>query len=460
MEGRALFGRKKALKIIGLTTALSIFLASSYAMPVNAASQNEITQAIQNAKIFPSGTQIKVRATTDKVLVSTFRDSRATDKDLKIEAVLIGKVVFELPGTSFSGVSIFFYDTANPNKHKSINITKGDVTAFGSGQVSQDELLKSIGLKVEEVSDPRTAIENQLMLNAASKRQAVDLAFQGDEVIVSTQMPANAPVRELKYEALRIADTAIAKLGNDPNIKRVKIDFFTPGAPGQFKELVISRGQIESLNNSVLGALSSLQMVQRQAKVTAASLEAENGILKPQRAELLASIQELETMGVGVAPFITAYMRLEDQIKQGDENSLKKSIDSLSENIKKQKEAYENAKTTKPVKDGDTEEDDTPKSAHKGPFKKTKTKGKISRWAFGFFPLPESNILSDPSGYMKSRRAEFEKKKGAAADNTEEYYFANLWFAEVLKTNDRPEDAVKFDREAARVYQLLQQKKR
>lgn len=457
MEDRALFGRK-AINIIGLTTALAVTLCLPPAS--QAASQADITKAIQEAKIFPSGTQLKIRVTSDRVLVSTFRDSRANEKDLKIEAVLIGKAVFDLPDSNFSGVSVFFYDTANPRAHKSINITKGDVAAFGSGQVSQDELLNSLSMRVGDVSDPRTAIENQLMLNAASKRQAVDLSFQGDEVIVSTKMPGNAPVRELKYEALRIADTAIAKLSGDPNIKKVKVNFFSTSNPGQYQELIVPRAQIEAFNNSVLAALASMPIVKRQAKVTAESLEVADGVLKKQRSELLASIQELEKMGVGVAPFIAAFTRLETQVGEGDEATLKKSIDSLSENIKKQKESYESAKNAKPVKDGEEESDEGPRTAHTGPMKTPKSKGRMSRWAFGFFPLPVSNILADPSGYMKDRKKEFEGKKGQVADNTEEYYFANLWFSAVLKENNRADEAGKFDREAARVYQLLQQKKR
>ncbi|MEZ4535537.1 MAG: hypothetical protein R3D26_11145 [Cyanobacteriota/Melainabacteria group bacterium] len=124
---------------------------------------------------------------------------------------------------------MYFYDSGNPSKYKSITVTKGDVAAFGTGQVSKSELLSSIQIREGGLSDPKTAIENQLILTAASKRQDVQISFGQDEIDVTTAMPANAPVREYKYEALRIAEIAMEKLGLGSTVKRVNVNFFAPG---------------------------------------------------------------------------------------------------------------------------------------------------------------------------------------------------------------------------------------
>lgn len=445
------------LRSVSLFCSAAILAGSTtLCYPAYAATPANLAKDIQDARVLAPGTRVRVRIDKDKALVSTFRNQKANDKDCKIEAVLIGKTIFDKQENGVNSITVYFYDATNPSKYKSITVSKGDVAAFGTGQVSKSELLSSIQIREGGLSDPATAIENQLILTAASKRQDVQISFGKEEVDVTTAMPSNAPVREYKYEALRIAEIAMGKLGLDSTVKRVNVNFFNPGTKGVYKQVTVSTQQIETLNNQVLNALNSMTIAQRQAKISAKDLEPVSGILQKDRETLIASIQELEEMGVGVAPFVKAFQGIEKQVAGGDEATLKRSITSLQKNIEEQKERYKDAKARKPT--GGNNEEESEDTAPSGPTKKTKSKGKINRWAFGFFPMPESNILRNPDKFLKECVAKFEAKKHQKAENTPEYAWALLWVAEVLKTNDRAPEASKYESRAQQVTARLRAK--
>lgn len=446
------------LRSVSLFCSAAIIAGSTLTpIPGYAAGQKDLSQVLQDARILAPGTRVRVRQDKEKAMVSTFRNRKANDKDCKIEAVLIGKTLFDMPDSTVNSITVYFYDSTNPSQYKSISVTKGDVAAFGTGQVSKSELLSSIQIREGGLKDPATAIENQLILTAASKRQDVQISFGKDEIDVNTAMPIDAPIREYKYEALRIAEIAMGKLGLGSSVKRVNVNFFNPGTKGAYKQVTVSTQQLETLNNQVLQALTTMSIAQKRAKVTAKDLEPVAGMLQKDREALLAAIQDLEELGVGVAPFIKAFQGIEDQVGSGDEATLKRSIASLSKNVEEQKERYKDAKAKKPTTTAGSgeEEEDTVSS---GPSKKTPSKGKINRWAFGFFPMPESNILKNPDKFLKECVEKFEAKKRRKAETTPEYAWALLWIAEVLKTNDRASDAAKFTARAQQVTARLQAK--
>ncbi|HMO20426.1 MAG TPA: hypothetical protein PKC98_05600 [Candidatus Melainabacteria bacterium] len=454
-----MFKQKMILPSVSLFCTAAILAGSTVtAIPAFAAATSaSLAQDIEDARVLAPGTRVRASIAKGQALISTFRNRKANDRDCKIEAVLIGKTIFDKPENEVNSITVYFYDSGNPSKYKSITVSKGDVAAFGTGQVSKSELLSSIQIREGGLSDPKTAIENQLILTAASKRQDVQISFGQDEIDVTTAMPANAPVREYKYEALRIAEIAMEKLGLGSTVKRVNVNFFNPGNKGVYKQITISTQQIETLNNQVLAALNSMTIAQKQAKVTAKDMEVADGALKKERGTLLASIQELEEMGVGVAPFIKAFQGIEAQVESTDEASLKRSVSSLQKNIEDQKERYKDAKAKKPTADSG-DEGDSEDSITTGPAKTTKSKGKINRWAFGFFPMPESNILRNPDKFLKECVEKFEAKKHVKADSSPEYAWALLWFAEVLKTNDRAPEAAKYEGLAQQVTARLRSK--
>ena len=133
------------LRSVSLFCSAAILAGSTtLCYPAYAATPANLAKDIQDARVLAPGTRVRVRIDKDKALVSTFRNQKANDKDCKIEAVLIGKTIFDKQENGVNSITVYFYDATNPSKYKSITVSKGDVAAFGTGQVSKSELLSSI----------------------------------------------------------------------------------------------------------------------------------------------------------------------------------------------------------------------------------------------------------------------------------------------------------------------------
>lgn len=434
-------------------TALSLSMLITPCAPAFAISSQEATQAINQARILAPGTQLKINVAKGLATISTFRNEQANEKDTKIEALLMSKTLFDLGKSDIANVSIYFYEARDPKQFKSITITKGDVAAFGAGQISQDELLKSLILKQGAIQDKARMIENYLMLTSASRRK-MQISVNGDEVNVTTDMPADTPDREYKYEALRIAETALQR-SDAGSVSRVNIKFFAVGGnKGQYKQVVVPVSQIQQLDSEVQRALGSVALTKGVATMTAEDIELTPGPLQSERAMLLAGIADLEQMGVGTAAFINALMAIEQKVKDQNTATLAKDIQSLNTSIETQKETYKAAKNSKPLH---AKED--PHAAANLESLKTNSKGSINRWALQFFPLPETDILKDPNGFLAASKKQFEDKIGGKkAEEQSQFAWALLWFAEVLKNNGRAGEAASFERQAASVTAAIQAK--
>ena len=292
------------------------------------------------------------------------------------------------------------------------------------------------------------------MLTSASRRK-MQISVNGDEVSVTTDMPADTPDREYKYEALRIAETALQR-SDAGSVSRVNIKFFTVGgAKGQYKQVVVPVSQIQALDFEVQKALGVVAISKGVATMTADDVELTPGPMRSERAFLLAGIADLEEMGVGTAAFINALMAIEQKVKDQNTSTITKDIESLSSSIEKQKETYKAAKNSKPIH---AKED--PNCAANLDSLKTNSKGSINRWALQFFPLPETDILKDPNGFLASSKAQFEAKigKDKKAEEMPQYAWALLWFAEVLKNNGRGGEASSFEKQAATISAAIQAK--
>ncbi|MDX2106545.1 MAG: hypothetical protein SFY67_09090 [Candidatus Melainabacteria bacterium] len=434
-------------------TALSLSMLISSVAPAFAISSQEATQAINQARILAPGTQLKINVAKGLATISTFRNEQANEKDTKIEALLMSKTLFDLGKSDIANVSIYFYEARDPKQFRSITITKGDVAAFGAGQISQDELLKSLILKQGAIQDKARMIENYLMLTSASRRK-MQISVNGDEVNVTTDMPSDTPDREYKYEALRIAETALQR-SDAGSVSRVNIKFFAVGGnKGQYKQVVVPVSQIQALDSEVQKALGSVALTKGVATLTAEDIDITPGPLQSERAMLLAGISELEQMGVGTAAFINALMAIEQKVKDQNTATLAKDVQSLNTSIETQKETYKAAKNSKPLH---AKED--PHAAANLDSLKTNSKGSINRWALQFFPLPETDILKDPNGFLASSKKQFEDKIGGKkAEEQAQFAWALLWFAEVLKNNGRASEAASFERQAATVTATIQAK--
>lgn len=441
-EGWQVLDRTRRASLLSIATAVSLLM---FQTPVSAAATaDKVTATINKAKILAPGTQIKVRVQGEQALISTFRDQRADDKDSKIDALLLGKTVFEMPGGGITSIVVFFYNTKATNEYRSVAIRSGDVKAFDAGTMSQDELLSSIEIKSGKVQDAATAIESRMMLSAAARRDFQTIE-RGDELEVSCKMPALSD-DEYKFEAYRIASTALAFAGDSATARRVKVTFFDPAEKGKYKQVVIPLNNIDAITKQVAAAFGSLQLNAGIAKLSARDVEPSDGMLLEERTALLAKIQGLEDKGVGVAPFVQAFQGIDARVGQVEQEALKKEIDRLSATIAEQERRYEDAKAHKISKD--STETESKGERNVSDVKEPKARGNISRYALGYFPMLAGYIVRDPEKYLVDCKKKFEEHTKKKSEDDPRFPLALMWFAEVLKYNNFPEDAKKYEMDA------------
>lgn len=437
----------RRLEVLSIATAISLFMLQS---PVQAAaSADKVTSAIYKAKVLAPGTQIKVQVKGEQALISTFRNERADDKDSKIDALLLGKTVFEIPDSGITSAVVYFYNSKAANEYKSVTIRTSDVKAFTAGQMSQEEMLSSLELKSGKVQDAATSIENRMMLSAAARRdfQTVD---RGEEIEVSCKMP-HLTADECKLEAYQVASAALDFAGDSAKAKRVKVTFYDPFEKGHYEQVTISLNNIQMIQKQLAAAFSTLQLGSGVAKIATKDTEVSDGPMQNERTALLNRIQALEDKGVGVAPFLLAFQGLDAKVGSVDAAALGQEISRLSNSVSEQEKRYETAKTQKISKgdDGSKTGSDAGSSGggDAGDVKEPPPRGPISRWSLGLFPLEASAIVKSPDTYILECRRKIEASTKKKAEEDKRYASALLWFAEVLAFNNQPDKAKKFESE-------------
>lgn len=110
-------------------------------------SGEELNKAISEARILPSDTKISVSVSAEQALLSTYVRASSSDptKDCKIDAILLARTIFAADD-SLTRLKARFYDSQWANYYE-VNVTVGDVKAYGDGALSPEKLLSSLELK-------------------------------------------------------------------------------------------------------------------------------------------------------------------------------------------------------------------------------------------------------------------------------------------------------------------------
>ena len=137
---------KKELQLILLGLTL-------FNLPAMAAlSGVDLESVVAKSGVLPAGTKVSALVQGNEILLSTI--SRSTnDNDLKIEAVLLARKIFEAD-PSLVRVSLHYFDIL-PTTYKKITVSIADVKAYSAGLTDQNELLQS--LVVTQETDNRFA---------------------------------------------------------------------------------------------------------------------------------------------------------------------------------------------------------------------------------------------------------------------------------------------------------------
>lgn len=134
-------------------TRVSPWLLSAFvlAMPAWAVTPEEVTKTLKDAHILTPGYDIKPVLTNDSALITSFRNPQASDKDCKVDAVLITRKVIALDPQKFKTVEVYFYETKNPTQYTKMLVTADDINRFGAGKISQAQLMDSVNVSKGQI---------------------------------------------------------------------------------------------------------------------------------------------------------------------------------------------------------------------------------------------------------------------------------------------------------------------
>lgn len=415
--------------------ALALTLTCGAASPVLAATTSgEIVAGIEKQRILAPGARLNARVEGSSVYLSTYRHTKANDTDLKIDAMLMSKVVMDLD-PSITNVNVYFFSSADLSKFKSLQVTSVSVKAFGSGAVGKDELIASLSLQTGSTQDTASRLANAIAAGQNSGYgHRVETALSGSEVTVSTDLDPDASDRDLKYAALQLAEAAIQAA---PEVKSVKVAFADLSQPGSYRQIVMDANSVKALNNAVKNALSSVTVSFQGGATSGTATTASTGTpstdaamagpIQDERQKLLDRINELSKNGVGVTPFLTAFKAIEQQVADHSSvDAIADAVHRLSANVDNQEKAYKDAKAKKATAAGAGGASGEPKMP---------TRTKLTRWAAGLASIGElqpylitertEQYINDIEGKLKAATLT-QKEKNEKYARTMQFFILTL----------------------------------
>lgn len=155
--GRSRNSEFKACPPGRLIMALSCSLVLSHAAaPVLASDSSlpyaDVAEVIRKAKVLNQDYPVHVIVNNRDVTVLTRRHYKATDDDLKIDAVLIAKAVLDKFGDRLDRVKVLFRDEDSASG-KAVIVTANDIKTYANGTLEPQRFLDSLAIKKVD-SDP------------------------------------------------------------------------------------------------------------------------------------------------------------------------------------------------------------------------------------------------------------------------------------------------------------------
>jgi len=236
--------------------------------------------------------------------------------------------------------------------------------------------------------------------------------IKGDDVLVTTGRDTGLNERNLKFEAVKLAEQAFEAAPADA--KKVIVTFEDLAERKQNEVIAFSREELKTVEEAVNGALKDLKIdlvkVEKSAagstaavtaggKVDLEKLEIKAGQLKEERQKLLDRLKELTKAGVGFGTKPTDdLMEIEAKVESDSEEALKEKINKLSELIAKFEENLKGAKEHKAVgpKAGSTTAGGKPAAT---------TGGGVKIPAGAGIDEMKRIVLANPDGYISSMAA-------------------------------------------------------
>lgn len=420
------------------TVAAAVLMAAICAGSISissvraAATNNDIVTAIEAAHVFDQSTRLSVRVNGDTVDVSTYRDEKENENDRKINAVLVAKAVLDAAGESVVRVNVYYYGR-DLSSFQQVSVSAGDVKAYGSGQTSREQLLSSLTLRTGQQQNESDKVTSQLQSNAYA-RPDYKVAVVAGDLNISTMLGDWVTDDDAKLEALKIANAAARAL--PPGVARIKVDFVDPRG-GKIRQVAFTAADVQSIWQKVQTAVSPLAIAVQGPAAGGDAIpgQLKPGPLQPERAALMLRLTELEKKGIGIAPFMSAFQKIEQGVGVQDEVSLRAALDHLNQSLDDQEKAMKAAREAKAA------------AVSKAPPAPIPT-GHQSRWVLGDQALPEAEILNDPDKIVNRLSVVYAKGYYNAEMNPK-FLIVLDRVASTLRQHNRAGEASRFEQRAS-----------
>lgn len=146
-----------------------------------------VAKTVHDSKILGSDTSVRVQIVEKEreVAISTMHNPKSTDRDCKIDAILIARSLMDVYPGKFAKVRITFYDRNNASSYRQVSVREGDIRAFASRQISQDTLLSEIELISAQKNQPSSAAQSH-----GAPPEVVQGPYRGERMQLLGQLSA------------------------------------------------------------------------------------------------------------------------------------------------------------------------------------------------------------------------------------------------------------------------------
>jgi hypothetical protein len=147
-----------------LTIAVASFVLDASAALAAGSSipSAEVVSLLRSANIVKVDYPIRAVMSGQTATILTRRPNKSPESDTKIDAMLISKTLFDSYGAQLNNVQVLFSTEEAPDAYSKINVTHQQVKDFGSGKVTEAQMLASLQVAHEDdrtlVPEPQTEL--------------------------------------------------------------------------------------------------------------------------------------------------------------------------------------------------------------------------------------------------------------------------------------------------------------
>lgn len=268
--------------LLTLVLAASFFGLSS--SPAFAALTSEsVKKVLKEGKLFGDASKVSVACSTNQVVVSTYREHNAGDRDCKIDTVLAMRKIMQAD-PKITRLTVRFYDLLTPHDYRQVEVRQSDVAAFAGKLINDDKLLS--GISITGGSDLPQVVPGPFGEERAAIKQHIG-QLQAKGVGIAAYLRLFSEVEELTSKADAEAKAAAAAAAQaKPADKPAAEGSSTPAAEGSSTAVVAAKDpaaasptmdNLRTSLNSLLQKLDEQEQSVRHIKQTEQTQTATGG---------------------------------------------------------------------------------------------------------------------------------------------------------------------------------------